>query len=178
MNHTYQQVDVIDYRKSKYANIFTIGSFVVSVLAGVVLIILSNSFSDNSVENPWFLLGCLGYIVLHEGIHFIFMKVFSREEIHVSVKFPSISVGSNAKYCKRQFMMIILAPVMILGAILALFIICAPKEYTFFFSVLLILNFAGSGGDYLQAFAIRKFSADTLFQDNSVETKVFKRNSI
>ena len=64
----------------------------------------------------------------------------------------------------------------ILGILLALCIIFCPKKYTFFFNVLFILNFAGSGGDYLQAFVIRRYSAKTFFQDNSIETIVYQKN--
>ena len=87
-----------------------------------------------------------------------------------------ISVGSNAKFSKRQFLIVVLAPVIILGILLALCIIFCPKKYTFFFNVLFILNFAGSGGDYLQAFVIRRYSAKTFFQDNSIETIVYQKN--
>lgn len=74
-----------------------------------------------------------------------------------------------------QFTIIALAPVVILGIVLALLIVICPKGYTFFLTFLLILNFAGSGGDYLQAFEMRKYSMDTFFKDNSIETIVYKR---
>ena len=150
---------MIDYKKSKYANLFIIGSFSFSLLVGIVLITISGSFLNNGVENPLFLLGCFCYII-----------------IHISFKFPTISVGSNAKFSKRQFLIVVLAPVIILGILLALCIIFCPKKYTFFFNVLFILNFAGSGGDYLQAFVIRRYSAKTFFQDNSIETIVYQKN--
>ena len=167
---------MIDYKKSKYANLFIIGCFAFSLLVGIVLITISGSFLNNGVENPLFLLGCFCYIIIHEVIHLIFMKTFSKENIHISFKFPTISVGSNAKFSKRQFLIVVLAPVIILGILLALCIIFCPKKYTFFFYVLFILNFAGSGGDYLQAFVIRRYSAKTFFQDNSIETIVYQKN--
>ena len=72
-------------------------------------------------------------------------------------------------------MIIILAPVVILGIALIACMVLFPKEYTFFFSILLILNFAGSGGDYFQWLKINKYPANTFFQDNSVETLVYQR---
>ena len=83
---------MIDYKKSKYANLFIIGSFAFSLLVGIVLITISGSFLNNGVENPLFLLGCFCYIIIHEVIHLIFMKTFSKENIHISFKFPTISV--------------------------------------------------------------------------------------
>ncbi len=56
-----------------------------------------------------------------------------------------------------------------------LLMLFSPKEYTFFLTILLILNFAGSGGDYLQVFEMRKYSNDIFFQDSSNETTVYKK---
>lgn len=174
MDNAFEKIGVIDYRKSKYANLFIIGSFILFVLIGAVFIVLSGSIFHNNLKGQWFLLGCFGYIVLHETIHLIFMKLFSKEKLHISIKFP-ISVGSNGKFSKSQFIIVVLAPVIILGVILILLMLFSPKEYTFFLTILLILNFAGSGGDYLQVFEMRKYSNDTFFQDSSNETTVYKK---
>ena len=102
------------------------------------------------------------------------MKIFSKEKINISIKFPTISVGSNAKYSKKQFSIIALAPVIILGIILILLILFSSKDYTFLWSILLTLNFAGSGGDFLQFLKISKYPTNTYFQDTSNETIVFQ----
>ena len=175
MDNAFEKIGVIDYRKSKYANFFIIGSFILFILIGVVFIVLSGSISRNNLKGQWFLLGCFCYIVLHETIHLIFMKFFSKEKLHISIKFPTMSVGSKGKCSKSQFIIVALAPVIILGVILILLMLFSPKEYTFFLTILLILNFAGSGGDYLQVFEMRKYSNDTFFQDSSNETTVYKK---
>lgn len=175
MDNAFEKIGVIDYRKSKYTNFFLIGSFILFILIGIVFIVLSGSISRNNLKGQWFLLGCFCYIVLHETIHLIFMKFFSKEKLHISIKFPIISVGSNGKFSKSQFIIVALAPVIILGVILILLMLFSPKEYTFFLTILLILNFAGSGGDYLQVFEMRKYSTDTFFQDSSNETTVYKK---
>ena len=128
----------------------------------------------NYKKGQWFLLGCFCYIILHEITHLIFMKLFSREKINISIKFPTISVGSGAKFNKMQFTIIALAPVVILGCILLLLIIFTPKNYTFLWTILLILNFAGSGGDYMQFLKVRKYPRNTYFQDNSDETAIYQ----
>ena len=173
MDNGFRKIGVIDYQKSKYANLFIIGSFVLSISA--IFIILSDSTSNNILKGQWILLGCLCFIIIHESVHLIFMKIFSKERLCLSFKFPTISVGSNGKFSKRQFIIIALAPVVILGVVLALLIIFCSESYKFFLSILLILNFAGSGGDYLQVFEMRKYSMDTFFQDNSIETSVYKK---
>ena len=175
MDSIFEKIGVIEYQKSKYANLFTIGSFAFFIILGAVFIVLSGSVSDNILKGQWFLLGCLCYIFIHEIIHLVFMKIFSKESLYCTIKFPVISVGSNGIFSKAQFTIIALAPVVILGIILVLLIVICPKGYTFCLTILLILNFAGSGGDYLQVYEMRKYSRDTFFQDNSSETIIYKR---
>lgn len=174
-NENFEKIGIINYRKSKYANLFIIGSFILFALIGIVFVVLSGLISHNTLKGQWFLLGCFCYIILHESIHLIFMKFFSKGKIHISIKFPTISVGSNGKFNKAQFMIVALAPVIILGVILILLMLFSPKEYTFFLTILLILNFAGSGGDYLQVFEMHKYPNDTFFQDSSDETIIYKK---
>ena len=175
MDNTLKKIGVIDYKKSKYSHFFIIGSFIFFIIVGGIFIALRKSISSNILMGQWFLLGCLCYIVLHEIIHLLFMKFFSKESLYLSIKFPTISVGSKGKFSKRQFIIVALAPVIILGIVLTLLIVFCSEGYTFFLTILLILNFAGSGGDYLQVFEMRKYSPDTYFQDNSVETTVYKK---
>lgn len=117
MDRNLKKVGTINYKNGKYSNLFMVGSFILFVIIGAILIMLSNSVENNTVKGQWFLIGCFSYIILHESIHLFFMKLFSKEKLHISVKFP-ISVGSNAKFSKKQFMIIATAPVIILGIIL------------------------------------------------------------
>lgn len=174
MSKVLKRVGTINYKNGKYANVFMIGNFIFFVLIGIIIISLNNLIESNTVKGQWFLLGCICYIILHETTHLIFMKLFSREKINISVKFPTISVGSSEKFNKMQFTIIALAPVVILGCILLLLIIFTQKNYAFLWTILLILNFAGFGGDYMQFFKIRKYPINTYFQDNSDETAIYQ----
>lgn len=174
MDRNLKKVGTINYKNGKYFNLFMVGSFILFVIIGAILIMLTNSVENNTVKGQWFLIGCFSYIILHESIHLFFMKLFSKEKLHISVKFPTISVGSDAKFSKKQFMIIASAPVIVLGIILLLLTLFTSKEYTFLWSILLILNFAGSGGDYMQVFKIFQFSSNTYFQDNSKETVIYQ----
>ena len=144
MSKVLKRIGTINYKNGKYANVFMIVNFIFFVLIGIIVISLNNLIESNTIKGQWFLLGCFCYIILHEIIHLIFMKLFSREKINISVKFPTISVGSSAKFNKMQFIIIALAPVILLGCTLILLIVFTPKNYTFLWTILLILNFAGS----------------------------------
>ena len=71
------------------------------------------------------------------------MKIFSQEKINVSIKFPTISVGSNVKFSKRQFLIVAFALVIILGSILLFLLLFTSKNYTFLWSILLIKEDCG-----------------------------------
>ena len=164
MDKNFKKIGTINYKNGKYANVFMIGNFIFFILIGIVFIILNNSVENNTIKSQWFLLGCILYIILLEITHLIFLKIFSKEKINISIKFPTISVGSNAKYSKKQFSIIALAPVIILGIILILLILFSSKDYTFLWSILLTLNFAGSGGDFLQFLKISKYLLILIFK--------------
>ena len=59
MDNGFRKIGVIDYQKSKYANLFIIGSFVLSISVGAIFIILSDSTSNNILKGQWILLGHL-----------------------------------------------------------------------------------------------------------------------
>ena len=52
MDNAFEKIGVIDYRKSKYANFFIIGSFILFILIGVVFIVLSGSIYRNNLMVP------------------------------------------------------------------------------------------------------------------------------
>lgn len=174
MHKKLKEVGRINYKNGKNANAFIMGNFIFFVIIGIAFIYLNNSIKNNNIEYQWIILGCFIYMILHEITHLIFIKIFSKEKISISFKFPTISVGSNAKFSKKHFSIIALAPVTILGFILILLILWTSKEYTFLLSIILILNFAGSGGDFLQFIKIRKYSNNTYFQDTSIETIIYQ----
>ena len=130
MDRNLKKVGTINYKNGKYSNLFRVGSFILFVIIGVILIMLTNSVENNTVKGQWFLIGCFSYIILHESIHLFFMKLFSKEKLNFSVKFPTISVGSDAKFSKKQFMIIASAPVIVLGILLLLLTLFTSKEYT------------------------------------------------
>lgn len=50
MDNGFRKIGVIDYQKSKYANLFIIGSFVLSISVGAIIIVLSDSTSNNILK--------------------------------------------------------------------------------------------------------------------------------
>ena len=96
----------------------------------------------------------------------------------LSLALPSVSVSCDGLFPRKQFIAIASAPVLILGIILILLLLLMPEGYAFLISILLTLNAAGSGGDFLQIFHALRTPRTALFQDRGDETAVYYSESL
>lgn len=140
---------------------------------GVAIIFLTKTNTFNNIPVWGIVLSVLGFIVVHELIHIIFMLIFSKGKINVSFKFPTIAVGSNAYFNKLQYVIIALAPVIILGILCLICLIALP--YKLLFTILLILNFASASGDYILTYYAIKQKRNVYLKDNANKTIVYKK---
>lgn len=142
---------------------------------GIVFLFLTKVYTNNNTP-IWVIICCVvGFIIIHELIHIIFMSVISKGKIKISIIFPTIAVGSDAYFNKFQYILIALAPVIILGLISLICLLLSV--YKFLFTILLILNFATAAGDYILTYYAFKQKNNTYFVDNVKVTKVYKKCS-
>ena len=113
------------------------------------------------------------YMAFHELTHAVFIKIFSHSRPSFTVRFPFLSVGSQAYFNRKSFLVIALAPGLLWGTVLIILLFLVPDRIFLSLYILLIVNFAGSSGDYIQAYIAFKSPAETLFQDNGKETTLF-----
>lgn len=113
------------------------------------------------------------YMSLHELTHTLFIKIFSGSLPSFRIRFLFLSVGSEAVFKRSEFIVIALAPVLLWGALLIILLFVIPERFFLSIFALVIVNFAGSGGDYVQAYIAFNSPAHTLFQDNGKETTLF-----
>lgn len=142
---------------------------------GVGIILLTKVYLNNIVPILVIILSVIGFIAIHELIHIIFMSIFSKGKINVSVRFPTIAVGSDAYFNKSQYIVIALAPVVVLGIICLICLLLF--SYKFLFAMLLILNFAAATGDYILTFYALKQKKNTYFVDKAEKTMLYLRYS-
>ena len=138
---------------------------------GVGFIFLTKAYANNIVPIWAIILSVIGFIVVHELIHIIFMTIFSKGKVNVKVKFPTIAVGSNAYFNKPKYIIIALAPVVILGLVSLICLLMLP--YKLLFAVLLTLNFAAASGDYILTYYALKQDKNTYFVDKAEKTLVY-----
>ena len=173
----YQAKRTFDMSKDKQLNMVIQFSFlfITGVLIGVALWVGLPLSTD---LNPFLsflvtVLLVLIYMSLHELTHTLFIKIFSGSLPSFRIRFPFLSVGSEATFKRSEFIVIALAPVLLWGALLIILLFVIPERFFLSIFILVIVNFAGSGGDYVQAYIAFNSHAHTLFQDNGKKTTLF-----
>ena len=167
----------LDLKKDKKANFAIQGLFVLIVAA----MIGGSMWLDLPTKNNWgagitalvTVAMCAVYMVTHELIHGVFLKLFSGVNPKYFARFPFLCTGSEAYFNKLSFSVVALAPVVIWGIILVVLLAVLPNAYFLSIYIVTALNFAGAAGDYYQVFMISKLSSAAVLQDDGRETKVF-----
>lgn len=173
----YQFDRKIDLKKDKKAYIAIQGLFLIVVAIMIGLSLWLNFPTKNSWSTGVTVLVtvamCVVYMITHELIHGVFLKLLSGVNPKYFVRIPFLCTGSEAYFNKRSFSIVALAPVVIWGVLLLTLLALVPTDYFLSIYIVIALNFAGAAGDYFQVFAISKLSPTALIQDNGKETKVF-----
>ena len=173
----YNMERTIDLAQDKHLNVLIQSCFV--LITGILIgLALWTGLPLSSTLNPFLsffitVVLVLVYMALHETMHAVFIKIFSRSRPAYRIRFPFLSVGSEAYFNRRSFIVIALAPVTIWGAALISLLALVPNPLFLSVYILMIVNFAGSAGDYIQAYIALTSPADTLFQDNGKATALY-----
>lgn len=123
-----------------------------------------------------FLAALFLYILLHEAVHGVFMKKLSNVKPYFGFKGLMYAyAGSTAFFDKRSYMLIAMAPVVLLGLVLLLANLLLPVEWFWFVYIIQIVNISGAAGDIYVMNIIRKAPADTLVCDAGVLMKLYSQ---
>ncbi|MDQ0429002.1 fatty acid desaturase [Planomicrobium stackebrandtii] len=173
----YKVVRKVNLSKDKHINLVIQLCFIViaGILMGLAFWIgfpLSNSM-DLLPSLLVTVILILMYMSLHELTHAFFIKFFSGRLPSFRIRFPFLSIGSEAYFNRKKFIIIALAPALVWGITLAALLFVVPSQIFFSVYILFIVNFAGSAGDYVQSYIALKAPTATLFQDNGIETTIY-----
>lgn len=176
-DNNFTQIGKIDLNNDRKLNFLMQGVFVTIAAIGVLLIVLFGLHKGGTVTTLGIVLACLLFIAIHEVIHIVVMKIFSPLKIECKLQFSTFSVGCKHLFTKKQFVMAAAAPVVVLSCVLFVLFLAMPIEYDFLLSVLMVLNFAGASGDYIQIYLTAKSPKGSYFQDDSAVTRIFTQNN-
>ncbi len=165
LNDNYKEIQYIDFNKKKYLISFNILIIIFTFLFFYTLrISMCPLFSIKSIIVLVILLYV--FMLLHELIHGFFIKVFSKKKAIYNFTFFYASAGAKDRYFdKSSYIIIALAPVIILSIILLLILNNVSVEYYNAMLLLFALNFSGAIGDlYISLITLLK-PKDTFILD-------------
>ncbi len=178
----YKQKYKLDLKESRHVVILNI----ISLVAVVAMILIMNAFipinsivSKHSSMNSVLLkvvviaAGFLTYIVLHEGVHGLMMKIFGAKNIKFGFKSMYFYAGSNEYFSKGVYILTALAPVVVWGIVLVGVNFIVPYDWIWVVYFLQIINISSSCGDLYVAFNFVRFNKDVLIQDAGTNMVVY-----
>ena len=122
------------------------------------------------------LMALFAYIVLHEGVHGMAIWLLTKSRPHFGFKSTYAYTGSDGYFNRISYILIALAPMIILGALLTALLFSVPIEWYWFVYILIILNFAGSAGDLYVTWLTLRLPKGALIHDEGVTITVYVEN--
>lgn len=117
----------------------------------------------------------VAYIVLHELVHGVTMKLFGCEKINYGFTGLYAFAGSDWYFDKVSYITIALAPVVFWGIVLAVICALVPQQWFWVAYIIQICNVSGAAGDAYVTVKFSKMPSDILVHDNGVSMRVYSQ---
>ncbi len=138
-----------------------------------------NEFKDNLIvyflPSVSILLGIVLYIFLHEFVHGIFMRAFSKVRPKYGFTGLYAYAGSSAYFNKLHYIIIALAPIVIWGIILGIACIFLNGKAFWVVYFIQIINISGAAGDIYVTFKFLRLPNNILVNDTGVAMTVYTK---
>lgn len=175
----YKEIKSVDFIRDKKAfifiNLFATIIFIIMLLIGIIINPTKKLVFDEHFFG--FLLFAFIllfiYIILHELIHGYFIRKFSGKKAHYGFTGIFAYAGSESYFNKKDYIIIALSPVVILGIVLLIINLVIPPGYFWIVYFIQINNIAGGVGDYYITYIMSKMPEDTLTQDRGVSMVMY-----
>lgn len=122
------------------------------------------------------IVGLVVYIILHELVHGIFMRVLSGIRPNYGFNGLYAYAGSRAYFNKISYIVIALAPVVIWGIVLAIVLVFIPESWFWVVYLIQVANISGAVGDLYVTVRFLFLPKDILVQDSGVSMTVFSHS--
>lgn len=119
------------------------------------------------------LVGLVAYIVLHELVHGVTMKIMGTKKVKYGFTGLYAFAGSEDYYDKSSYIIIALAPIVVWGIVLAVIGALVPVEWFWAVYIIQIINLSGAAGDLFVSFRFAKLPSDILVRDYGVGMTVY-----
>ena len=182
----YKEIYSVDLKENK--KVFWLINLL-SLLIGAMLIvpvhfqipIFTIYDMSKGMDQYWIRMACLlvfmiAYIVLHELVHGIAMKMCGTKKIKYGFTGMYAFAGSDDYYYKKPYIFIALAPVVLWGVILAVINPFVPVEWFWVVYWIQIINLSGAAGDLFVTIRFSRFPKDVLIRDYGIGMTVYSKD--
>lgn len=176
----YGEILSLDLQKNKKLMLLVNGlALLIGALMLLPLIWVEDKGLIAAVFQPrrWLIVcaGMLAYMVLHEMVHGVFICRYSRRKPKFGFTGLYAYAGSDAYFCRKDYIVIGLSPIVIWGIVLAVIQILVPPDWAFAVYIIQIVNISGAAGDLYVTWKMMKLPADILVRDSGVAMCVYSR---
>ena len=179
----YEEIYSVDLQKDKKtALLVNLLALVIAALLVVpmhffvpitTLFSMEQGFGKFTLRYVVFLLSIIVYMVLHELVHGIAMKLCGTKKVKYGFTGMYAFAGSEDYYAKKPYIFIALAPVVLWGLVLALINPFVPTDWFWVVYFIQVMNLSGAAGDLFVTVKFSRFPKDILIKDYGVGMKVF-----
>ena len=171
----YGEILSIDIQKDKklalLVNGFGLVILIVLVAIGNLLVPITTIFLGMNLL--LMSVGTVVYIVLHELVHGMCMKYFGSRTVKYGFTGLYAYAGSQDYFEKRDYLIIALAPVVVLGAVLLVLNSVVGIQHFWGIYFIQIANLSGAAGDLYVTYLFSRLPSDILVQDVGVSMVVY-----
>ncbi len=119
------------------------------------------------------LVGMLAYIILHEAVHGVVMKLCGAENVKYGFTGLYAYAGSGDYFPKRAYILIALAPVILWGGVLLALSLLVPVSWFWAVYIIQIMNISGAAGDIYVTVKFIRMPKNILVQDSGMAMAVY-----
>jgi hypothetical protein len=176
----YKEIRRVNLEKDKKAfiimNLLGMIIFIMMIFVGVIFNPINFTVDTNFLRlSILTLILIVSYVFIHEAVHGYYIKKFSGEKAHYGFTGFCAYAGSDAYFNKKQYIIIALSPVIILGIILVIINVMVPKSYFWIAYFIQMVNMSGGAGDFYITYLICKMPDDTLTQDTGISMVMYSK---
>lgn len=181
----YREILSVDLQKNKKLMLLVNGiAIVLAVLmlaVGIRLVPVSTLFDMSAGMGAYFarfgvlLVSLVLYMVLHELTHAAAMKLCGTKKVRFGFTGMYAFAGSDDYYPKLPYIAIALAPIVLLGIIIAVVNALVPESWFWVVYIVQITNISGAGGDLYVTLRFAALPGDILVRDYGVGMHVYSK---
>ncbi len=181
----YREIYAIDLQKDKKLALLVNGLALIIAVAFAVpmafavpiapLFDLSQGLGPYALRFGAIIVGGVVYMVLHELVHGAAMKLCGTKKVRYGFTGLYAFAGSADFYPKGSYIFIALAPIVLLGLVLAAVNALVPVQWFWAVYFLQVMNLSGAAGDLYVTVRFARMPRDILIHDDGVGMQVYSR---